>query len=115
MADPSSPKEFNKIAKYFHWMIFLLFLFQYGIAIIMYGVAREEFYPKNLFIAHKSVGALLFFLAISRLLWRKMNPLPPWPDSMTDFENKSFHWTLHPYVFNARKRLFVFLGGRVWV
>jgi len=86
------PKEFNKIAKSFHWMIFLLFLFQYGIAIVMYGVANQDYYPKDLFIAHKSVGTLIFFLAFSRLVWRKMNPLPPWPDSMTSFEKKSFHF-----------------------
>ncbi len=92
MTNPNASKEFGPIAKSFHWIIFLLFLFQFGIAIVMYGVATDKYYPKELFVTHKSVGMFLLFLAVARLLWRKLNPLPPWPDSVTEFEKKAFHF-----------------------
>jgi cytochrome b561 len=92
MKDPSSSREFNKIAKFFHWLIFLLILFQYVIAITVYGLTNQDYYPKDLFMGHKAVGALIFLLAIGRLIWRKLKPLPSWPDSMTEFEKKSFHF-----------------------
>ncbi len=92
MKDQNSPREFGTIAKSFHWIVLFLFLFQYGIAILMYGVATREYYPKDLFTMHKSMGTLLFFLAVGRLAWRKLNPLPSWPDSMSAFERKAFHF-----------------------
>lgn len=92
MAESKQHKEFGMVAKTFHWSIFLLFLFQFGIAIAMYGVATKDYYPKDLFVTHKSVGVLLFFIAVARLMWRKLNPLPPWPESMSEFEKKAFHF-----------------------
>lgn len=92
MSKSNPPKEFNTTAKSFHWIIFFLFLFQFGIAIVMYGVATKDYYPKDLFVTHKSVGIFLFFLAIGRLSWRKLNPLPSWPETMTEFEKKAFHF-----------------------
>ncbi len=80
------------MAKSFHWITFILILFQFIIAIIMYGVATKEYYPKDLFTIHKSMGILLFFLAAARLTWRQLNPLPSWPESMTEFEKKAFHF-----------------------
>ncbi len=91
MNKPVPPQSFGTIAKLFHWGILGLFLFQYGIALVMYGIATPEYYPKTLFMLHKSVGILLLFLAIFRLLWRKMMPLPAWPESVTNFEKKAFH------------------------
>jgi cytochrome b561 len=88
----SSKNTFGNIAKAFHWTIFFLFLFQFGIAIVMNGVMTDDYYPASLFVTHKSIGVTLFFLAVSRLLWRKLNPLPAWPDSMTEFEMKAFHF-----------------------
>ena len=92
MAESKSHKEFGKVAKTFHWTIFLLYLFQFGIAIVMYGVATKDYYPKDLFVTHKSVGVTLFFIAVLRLMWRKLNPVPPWPESVTEFEKKAFHF-----------------------
>ena len=90
--NPSSTEAFGSMSKWIHWTMFLLFLFQYGIAIVMYGVATKDYYPKNLFVIHKSVGVLLFFLVIVRFIWRKTHPLPPWPETVTEFEKKSFHF-----------------------
>ncbi|GJL78454.1 MAG: cytochrome b [Nitrospinaceae bacterium] len=93
MENPNAPKEFGTMAKFFHWTIFLIILFEFVIAIIMYGVATKEYHPKDLFTIHKSMGVLFFFLAVARLTWRKLTPLPAWPESMTEFEKKAFHFT----------------------
>ncbi len=92
MSESKQHKEFGIISKVFHWSIFLLFLVQFGNAIAMYAVATKDYYPKDIFEAHKSVGLLLLFIAVARLMWRKLTPLPPWPESMTEFEKKSFHF-----------------------
>lgn len=92
MAELTQHKEFGAVAKILHWIVFLLFLFQFGIAIVMYGVATKDYYPKDLFVTHKSVGVLLFFIVVARLMWRKFNPPPPWPKLMTKFEKKAFYF-----------------------
>ncbi len=90
MTGSNSKNQFGSVAKAFHWTISFLFVFQFAIAIVMYGVATDDYYPETLFIIHKSMGVTLFFLAIARLVWRKMNPLPAWPETMTEFEKKAF-------------------------
>ncbi len=92
MGSSNSKNTFGNVAKAFHWTIFFLFLFQFVIAIVMNGVKTADYYPASLFVAHKSMGVTLFFLAVARLIWRKMNPLPAWPDSMSEFEKKAFHF-----------------------
>jgi cytochrome b561 len=92
MDTSSSKNTFGNIAKAFHWTIFFLFLFQFGLAIVMNGVMTDEYYPASLFVTHKSIGVTLFFLALARFIWRKLNPPPAWPDSMTKFEKKAFHF-----------------------
>lgn len=90
MEATDSNQRYGSIARGFHWTIFSLFLFQFVIAIVMNGVASKDYYPAALFVTHKSMGVTLFFLALARLAWRKRNPLPPWPDSMSAFEKKAF-------------------------
>ena len=88
----TSKNKFGNVAKAFHWILFFLFAFQFAIAIVIYGVATDDYYPESLFITHKSMGVTLFFLAVARLIWRKLNPLPAWPETVTEFEEKAFHF-----------------------
>ena len=85
--------DFGSVARFFHWTIFLMFLFQFGIAMVMTELGKEDPYREIFFMLHKSVGITILFLALSRLLWRKMTPLPDWPGTMTDFDKKLFSYT----------------------
>jgi len=85
--------RFGCVARFFHWTIAFLFLFQFGIAIIMGKLGKEEAYRETFFMLHKSVGITILFLVIFRLLWRKATSLPDWPGTMTECDKKLFSFT----------------------
>jgi len=84
---------FGSVAKFFHWAISLMFLFQFGIAIVMTELGKEDPYRELFFMLHKSVGITILFLALFRIIWRKVTQLPDWPGTMTDFDKKLFSFT----------------------
>jgi len=84
---------FGSVARFCHWTIAFLFLFQFGIAIVMTELGKEDAYRELFFMLHKSVGITILLLALLRLLWRKVTPLPDWPGTMTGFDKKLFSFT----------------------
>jgi len=84
---------FGSVVKFFHWTIALLFLFQFGIAIVMTELGEEDAYREVFFMLHKSVGVTILLLALFRIIWKKMTPLPDWPETMTDIDKKLFSFT----------------------
>lgn len=95
-------KRFGSMAKLFHWTISLLFLFQFGIAFVMTEMEKEDPYREVFFMLHKSVGVTILVLALFRILWRRLTPLPDWPETMTEFDKKLFlfiEWGLYLFMF----------------
>lgn len=86
----NAQKSFGNVTKFFHWTISLLFLFQFGIAFIMTEMGKGDASRELFFMLHKSVGVTILFLALFRVLWRKLIPLPDWPGTMTDVDKKLF-------------------------
>ncbi len=86
-------KSFGSVARFFHWSISFLFLFQFGIAMVMTEMGKEDAYRETFYMLHQSVGITVLILALFRLLWRKMTPLPDWPETMTDSDKKLFSFT----------------------
>lgn len=102
MSLTDTQKSFGNGARFFHWTISLLFLFQFGIAIIMTEIGKEDAYRELFFMLHKSVGVTILILALFRILWRKLTPLPDWPATMTDVDKKLFlfvEWGLYLVMF----------------
>lgn len=102
MPSTTTSKRFGSVARFFHWTLFLLFLFQFGIAIVMTELGKEDAYRELFFMLHKSVGITILFLALFRLLCRKATPLPDWPGTMSDFDKKLFscaEWGLYLIMF----------------
>ena len=67
--------QYGLVARLLHWLIFVL------VAGMLVGGTVLSFLPsggfKSVVIAgHKSVGVLILFLMIGRLLWRVYNPKP---------------------------------------
>lgn len=62
-------QDFGAIARFFHWVIAFLILGMLVLGLTMgsvnYGLPRHEVYS-----LHKSIGLLILFLAIGRILWR---------------------------------------------
>ena len=94
--------SFGSVARFFHWSISLLFLFQFGIAMIMTEMGKEEAYRETFYMLHQSAGITILILVLFRLLWRKATPLPSWPETMTDSDKKLFsiaEWGLYLILF----------------
>jgi cytochrome b561 len=67
-------RSWGTISKALHWIIVLLIINQWVIAEHAEGLKLSEKIPAlNL---HKSFGILILALAIIRLVWRWMNPVP---------------------------------------
>lgn len=90
MSLTKTQKRFGSISRFIHWVIAFLFLFQYGIALVMTELSEKDPYHELFFMLHESVGITILFLAVFRIIWRKITPLPTWPETMTDFDKKLF-------------------------
>ena len=68
-------RAWGAVSKTFHWVIVLLIITQWVIA------ERADDLPNGLaklqtLALHKSIGMTVFMLAVLRLVWRWMNPVP---------------------------------------
>jgi len=71
----NTTRAWGPVSKTFHWVIVLLIIAQWVIA------ERADDLPNGLaklqtLALHKSIGMTVFMLAILRLVWRWMNPVP---------------------------------------
>src|SRR5262245_41999472 len=80
------------ISKTFHWVIVALIIVQYTLAEIEHDMplGLEKFRTLAL---HKSIGITILGLAVLRLLWRWMNPVPELPNTLKPYERFLAHAT----------------------
>lgn len=76
----NSAAKYGSIAQLFHWTIVVLVVTQFVLA------QRADALPRGVALLqtlalHKSIGITIFALAVLRLLWRWVNPVPPMPAS----------------------------------
>ena len=75
-----------------HWMVALAMIGMLGVGFYMVNVEAWFLYPW-----HKSIGVLIFVIALARVAWRVRNGWPPAAGQSSRFEQlaaKSVHWTL---------------------
>jgi cytochrome b561 len=81
-------ERYGAIAQAFHWLIAALIFTMLGLGYYMedlpLGTRKLELYG-----IHKSIGITIAMLAALRLVWRLLNPPPPWPRSMRPWERKA--------------------------
>jgi cytochrome b561 len=80
------------LAQLFHWTIVALILVQLVLA-IQYNLLPLGMAKIGVIARHKSVGITIFLLAVLRLAWRLMNPVPPLPDTLKPYERVLAHIT----------------------
>jgi len=86
----NTPHGYGAVARALHWWMALMVIGLIGLAVYMTGLPDGD--PKwRLYDLHKSVGALLFVLALVRLTWRRASPPPPLPASMPPLERFAAH------------------------
>jgi cytochrome b561 len=76
--------RYTSVAIALHWAMAALLLFM-----IWLGWNMDE--NEARFQLHKSIGMTIFFLALTRLIWRWMNPPPPLPEGMAPLERTASH------------------------
>jgi cytochrome b561 len=98
VARPSSPQGvYDPVAKAFHWLTAFLVL-----AMLAIGWAMTDgTLNRTLFTWHKSIGVTILVLTGLRLGWRLMNPPPPLPAHMPNWQCKvahATHWALYAFL-----------------
>lgn len=87
--------HYGAITKAFHWSILALLVYQYVVAIMMIWTERDEtfwgFSQGTLYNWHKSIGLVVLLIAIARLSWRTLTPLPEWAATLSEGERRFGH------------------------
>jgi cytochrome b561 len=73
--------SFGSIAKIFHWLIALCIVGMLMVGWIM-GEVESSSTKMMLYGLHKSTGVIILLLALLRLAWRLLNPIPQLPSSL---------------------------------
>lgn len=81
--------RYTKIAMLLHWLIALLIIAAFSLSVTMVNI--HGFSPAKLkyFSWHKWIGCTVFGLACLRILWRIWNPAPPYPYTMSRFQQRA--------------------------
>jgi cytochrome b561 len=95
-------------ARFFHWLVVLLFLAQIPAGILMIVPAVMGDFPvlpgveqstiDAFYVFHKGMGAVLLVVVLARLLWRLTHKPPPLPASMPELERRmtvAGHWLMY--------------------
>ena len=76
----NTPGRYGSVAKAFHWITALLILIEYPLGLIAndrpIDTPRDLEIKFTLFSAHKTLGLLIFAVALLRILWALMEPRP---------------------------------------
>jgi len=88
---------YNKLAKFFHWVIGLLFLGLLAVGFYMEALDRSAF-KFELYGIHKALGITVLALAVLRIIWRFIRPAPGHIDTHKPWEralSKLVHFILY--------------------
>ena len=85
MAWRNTQTHWGQISRLFHWFmaVAIFIMFAVGFTMINMPTSPEKI---DMFKFHKSLGMLLLLLAVIRLFWRFINPIPILPDYLSDKE-----------------------------
>lgn len=82
--------RFGVVAQFFHWAIVALIITQYTLVEIFddmpLGMAKIRMIGY-----HKAVGMTVLMLAVPRLIWRWINPVPTLPGNLKPYERHLAH------------------------
>lgn len=104
----NTPSGYGLATKAFHWVIFVIMSVQFLVGYTMTRIDDDNFEAipglseDRLFAVHMSLGATVLVLALLRLAWRMLTPLPLWAPTLTSFERKYAHfveWALYLLMF----------------
>ena len=120
----SSSQGYDGAARAFHWLTALLVFAMFGLGWYMADLELTDPDKFRLYQVHKSLGIVIFALALLRLAWRLTHKAPAWPAHMAGWERAAAagaHWALYGLILlqpligvlqsNAANFPIVFYGG----
>lgn len=85
--------RYTKTAMFLHWLIALLIICSFSLGVTMtnmHGFTPTVIHAKAQYFAwHKWMGCTIFGLVCLRLLWRLWHPAPPYPYTMSKFQQRA--------------------------
>jgi cytochrome b561 len=97
----NTTRSWGSLTKTLHWIIVILIIVQFFIAIRAHGLPRGPALIEA-WGWHKSIGMTVFLLAVIRLVWRWLNPVPDLTAEIKPWENtlaKISHVLLYMLIF----------------
>lgn len=95
MSLTNTSTRYGSFTKIFHWLIVILFAWQYVSGNIMTGMERGDIVgglnQNNYYNWHKSIGLVALAIAVFRLLNRYIGQLPGWAPTLSTPEKKFIH------------------------
>ena len=91
----NTEEGYGALTKLFHWLVVVLFAFQFTAANIMLRIEADQtalgLSQAAYYNWHKSVGLVALIVAVLRLLARKSGQLPPWAPTLSAGERRFIH------------------------
>ena len=84
---------YGSMAKFFHWIMALLFFGMFIVAYIMINISKSDF-RYSLYDLHKATGLLLFGLVALRLIWRKVTTQPVLSKIVPGWQQRAAKWNV---------------------
>lgn len=94
----NTSQTYGFVAKALHWLVALLVLLMLMIGIAMGVDYIPEGWHGWVYNLHKSLGIVVLFVMLTRLIWRLVNYQPPLPDSVPLLQRWLAwlnHWALY--------------------
>lgn len=76
-----NPRAYNGLSKSLHWLIVVLVVVQFAVALTMPDVGKDT-KPVDLIAWHLSIGACILLVMVVRLGWRFVSAVPPAPSTV---------------------------------
>jgi cytochrome b561 len=86
-----SLRRYSNVAVTFHWLTAALVLFQIWLGFSFADMAQGP-QRSDLFTWHRTIGALILLIVLARLTYRLMNPPPPYPPELPQWERVAGTW-----------------------
>lgn len=90
MAAPSS-NRYDAVAAVLHWAMALGVFALLGVGLVMKHADISKLHMFQLYQLHKSIGVVMLWLIVVRIVWRLSHRAPPLPASMPPLEQNAAH------------------------
>ncbi|WP_103333348.1 cytochrome b/b6 domain-containing protein [Pseudotabrizicola formosa] len=102
MSARNTPRSYGRIARLFHWATAALILSAIPLGLVAnrlpYDTAEQLALKAQVFSLHKTLGVLVFFVALGRILWTlfETHPVPLHPERRLElWLARLVHWMLY--------------------